>query len=103
MNDLSCAQSDLPIIYERKSPREKRLKNTAIGRSRRTRMASRKLKMPDGGNMDLPVPDGFGGGLLGVTASGKWTMYIVGAALGAVAGFLIVYAATEINEAIEAR
>jgi hypothetical protein len=65
-------------------------------------MAMRKLKMPDGGTMDLPVPDGFGGAL-GTTESGKWTMYIVGAALGAVAGFLIVYAATEIVEAIEAR
>jgi hypothetical protein len=67
-------------------------------------MAKRRLKLPDGGTMDLSVPEGFGAPEpvgLGITTSGRTIMYLVGAAFGAVAGFLIVYAAVSINDAIE--
>jgi hypothetical protein len=66
-------------------------------------MPMRKLKLPDGGTMDLSVPEGFGGAELGLTPSSKATMYVAGAAFGAVAGFLITYLAVMIGEAIEAR
>jgi hypothetical protein len=64
-------------------------------------MPSRKLKLPDGGMMDLAIPAGFGDPGLGTTEAGKMTMYLIGGALGAVAGFLIVLAATKISEAVE--
>jgi hypothetical protein len=67
-------------------------------------MPSRKLKLPDGGTMDLQIPVGFGDpSALGTTTAGRTTMYLVGAAFGAVAGFLIVYAAVSINDAIESK
>jgi hypothetical protein len=65
-------------------------------------MAMRKLKLPDGGAMQLELPNGFGDAGLGATTSaGDMTAYLVGAAFGAVAGFLIVYAATKIARAVE--
>ena len=66
-------------------------------------MATRKLKLPDGGTMDLALPNGFGDAqALGATTSaGKTTMYVVGAAAGAVAGFLIVLAATYLADLVE--
>jgi hypothetical protein len=66
-------------------------------------MPMRKLKLPDGGTMDLSVPEGFGSAELGLTPASKSTMYVAGAAFGAVAGFLVVYLAVMIGEAIEAR
>ncbi len=67
-------------------------------------MSTRKLKLPDGGTMDLAIPAGFGDpGEMGLTSSSKSTMYLIGAAFGAVAGFVIVYLATSIGEAIERR
>lgn len=64
-------------------------------------MPTRKLKFPDGGSMDLAIPEGFGSADLGLTQGGKTTMYLIGGALGAVAGFLIVLVATRIAEAVE--
>jgi hypothetical protein len=65
-------------------------------------MATRKLKLPDGETMDLAIPEGFGNAEeLGLTPASKSTMYLIGAAFGAVAGFVIVYLATRIGEAIE--
>jgi hypothetical protein len=66
-------------------------------------MATRKLKLPDGGSMDLAIPEGFGDADLGLTPAGRTTMYLIGAALGAVAGFLIVLAATKLADAVEKR
>jgi hypothetical protein len=67
-------------------------------------MPTRKLKMPDGGTMDLAIPAGFGDpDVFGTTEAGRMTMYLIGGALGAVAGFLIVYAATKIADAVERR
>ena len=66
-------------------------------------MATRRLKLPDGGAMQLELPNGFGdAGYLGATTSaGDMTAYLIGAAFGAVAGFVIVYAATKISRAVE--
>lgn len=67
-------------------------------------MAMRKLKLPDGGTMDLALPAGFGDAdLSATTEAGRTTMYVVGAVAGAVAGFLIVLAASKIAAAVEAR
>jgi hypothetical protein len=68
-------------------------------------MATRKLKLPDGGTMDLPLPAGFGDStdLAASTEAGRSTMYVVGAVTGAIAGFLIVLAASKIAEAIESK
>jgi hypothetical protein len=67
-------------------------------------MATRKLKLPDGGTMDLPLPAGFGdSGLAAATEAGRTTMYVVGAVAGAVAGFLIVLVASKIAEAVESK
>ena len=67
-------------------------------------MATRKLKLPDGGTMDLAIPAGFGdAGALGTTEAGRMTMYLLGGALGAVAGFLIVYTVAKVAEAVERR
>lgn len=67
-------------------------------------MKTKKLKLPDGGSFDLQMPAGFGDSSLGATTSmGRTSMYVVGAVGGAVAGFLIVYLATKIAEAIERR
>jgi hypothetical protein len=65
-------------------------------------MATRALKLPDGGTMDLDLPAGFGGaGLAASTDAGRTTMYVVGTVAGAVAGFLIVLLATKIADAVE--
>jgi hypothetical protein len=65
-------------------------------------MATRTLKLPDGGTMDLPLPAGFGDAGFGLsTEAGRTTMYVVGAVAGAVAGFLIVLVASKIAEAVE--
>jgi hypothetical protein len=65
-------------------------------------MATRKLKLPDGGTMDLQIPAGFGDASLAAsTEAGRTTMYVVGAVAGAVAGFLIVLVASKIADAVE--
>lgn len=64
-------------------------------------MKTKKLKLPDGGNFDLQVPDGFGGALGAATPAGRTVMYVVGAVGGAVAGMLIVYLARTFSEAVE--
>lgn len=67
-------------------------------------MAMRKLKLPDGGTMDLPLPAGFGdAGFGAATQAGRTTMYVVGAVAGAVAGFLIVLVASQIADAVESK
>ena len=66
-------------------------------------MKMKKLKLPDGGTFDLQMPASFGNSLSAATSMGRTSMYVVGAVGGAVAGFLIVYAATKIAEAIERR
>jgi hypothetical protein len=68
-------------------------------------MKTKKLKLPDGGTFDLQMPAGFGDSRAfgAPTPMGRTSMYVVGAVGGAVAGFLIVYAATQIAEAIERR
>lgn len=68
-------------------------------------MKTKKLKLPDGGTFDLQMPSSFGDSraLGAATAMGRTSMYVVGAVGGAVAGFLIVYAAMKISEAIERR
>jgi len=65
-------------------------------------MAMRKLKLPDGGSMDIPLPAGFGDSELAAsTQAGRTTMYVVGTVAGAVAGFLIILVASQISDAIE--
>jgi len=66
-------------------------------------MKTKKLKLPGGGNFDLQMPADFGDSGLGAatTSLGNTTMYIVGAVGGAVAGFLIIYAATKLSAAVE--
>jgi hypothetical protein len=67
-------------------------------------MKIKKLKLPGGGSFDLQMPADFGDAGFGATTSmGRTSMYIVGAAGGAVAGVLIIYVATKIAEAIERR
>ncbi len=68
-------------------------------------MKTKKLKLPDGGTFDLQMPASFGDSraLGAATSMGRTSMYVVGAVGGAVAGFLIVYLATKISEAIERR
>jgi hypothetical protein len=67
-------------------------------------MRTKKLKLPDGGTFNLPVPEEFGdAGLTAATPTGRTTMYVVGAVGGAVAGVLIVYLASAISAAIERR
>lgn len=65
-------------------------------------MASRTLKLPDGGTMEMPVPEGFGNSSLGVaTDASRTTMYVVGTIAGAVAGFLIIFVATTLANAVD--
>lgn len=67
-------------------------------------MATRKLKLPDGGSMEIPLPVGFGDAISAFGASteaGRTTMYVVGTIAGAMAGFLIVLVASKISEAVE--
>jgi len=67
-------------------------------------MKTKKLKLPGGGTFDLQMPADFGDSEIGAaTSMGRTSMYVVGAVGGAVAGFLIVYAATKIANAIESR
>jgi hypothetical protein len=67
-------------------------------------MKTKKLKLPGGGTFDLQMPADFGDSEIGAaTSMGRTSMYVVGAVGGAVAGFLIVYAATKIANAIERR
>jgi len=68
-------------------------------------MRTKKLKLPDGGTFNLPVPDAFGDSDLAAstTPTGRTAMYVIGAVGGAVAGVLIIYLATKITEAIERR
>jgi len=67
-------------------------------------MRTKKLKLPDGGTFNLPVPEAFGdAGLAAATPTGRTTMYVVGAIGGTVAGILIVYLANTISAAIERR
>jgi hypothetical protein len=65
-------------------------------------MKTKKLKLPGGGTFDLQMPADFGDSELGAATSlGNTTMYVVGAIGGAVAGLLIVYAATKLSAAVE--
>jgi hypothetical protein len=67
-------------------------------------MKTKKLQLPDGSTFDLQMPADFGESDIGTaTPMGQTSMYVVGAVGGAVAGFLIVYAATKIAQAIERR
>lgn len=66
-------------------------------------MKMKKLKLPDGGTFDLQMPASFGDSIGAATPMGRTSMYVVGAVGGAVAGFLIVYTAMKIAEAIERR
>lgn len=67
-------------------------------------MKTKKLKLPGGGTFDLQMPADFGDSGLGATTPlGNTIMYVVGAVGGAVAGLLIVYAATKIAAASERR
>lgn len=67
-------------------------------------MKTKKLKLPDGGTFDLPVPAGFGeSSLIVSTQTGRTARYIVGAVGGAVTGVLIIYLAEKIAALIERR
>ena len=66
-------------------------------------MKMKKLKLPDGGSFDLQMPAGFGDSIGATTDTGRTTTYIVGTIAGAVAGFLIIYAAEKITAAVERR
>jgi hypothetical protein len=52
--------------------------------------------------MEMPVPEGFGNSSLGVaTDASRTTMYVVGTIAGAVAGFLIIFVATTLANAVD--
>jgi hypothetical protein len=69
-------------------------------------MRTKKLKLPDGGTFNLPVPDAFGDastGLMAAMPTSRTAMYVVGAVGGAVAGVLLIFIASKISDAIERR
>jgi hypothetical protein len=69
-------------------------------------MRTKKLKLPDGGTFNLPVPDEFGNagtGLMAAMPTSRTAMYVVGAVGGAVAGVLLILIASKISDAIERR
>jgi hypothetical protein len=61
-------------------------------------MTKRKLKLPDGDTLDLPIPSGFGAPILALNDASiphkrVWLVY----ALGALAGILTVWLSRKIN------
>jgi hypothetical protein len=62
-------------------------------------MTKRKLKLPDGGTLDLPIPSGFGAPILALNDASTsprkriWLVY----ALGALTGILTVWLSRKIN------
>ena len=61
-------------------------------------MTKRKLKLPDGGTLDLPIPNGFGAPIFALNdainpRTRLWLVY----AIGAVAGILTVWISRKIT------